>query len=79
MIYERAIEPVRFGLIPVETPEIRREGLRTICGMLNEAGITSVHDARVTAEEFTTYQEGYKDGDLSLRVYCLLYYPTSPP
>ena len=78
VVYERAIEPVRFGLIPVETPEVRREGLRTICGMLNEAGITSVHDARVTSEEFTTYQEGYKEGDLSLRVYCLLYYPHFP-
>ena len=43
VVYERAIEPVRFGLIPVETSEIRREGLRTICGMLNEAGLTSVH------------------------------------
>ena len=78
VVYERAIEPVRFGLIPVETPEIRREGLRTICGMLNAAGITSVHDARVTSEEFITYQEGYKDGELSLRVYCLLYYPHFP-
>ncbi len=78
VVYERAIEPVRFGLIPVETPDIRREGLRTICRMLNRAGLTSVHDARVTAEEFTTYQEGRKEDDLSLRVYCLLYYPYFP-
>ena len=28
VVYERAIEPVRFGLIPSDTPEIRREGLR---------------------------------------------------
>ena len=78
VVYERAIEPVRFGLIPVETPEIRRQGLRTICQMLNRAGLTSVHDARVTAEEFATYQEGYAAGDLSLRVYALMYYPHFP-
>ncbi len=41
VVYERAIEPVRFGLIPSDTPEIRREGLRTICRMLTQAGLTS--------------------------------------
>ena len=77
VVYERAIEPVRL-LIPVETPEIRRQGLRTICEMLNRAGITSVHDARVSAEEFATYQEGRDNGDLSLRVYALMYHPHFP-
>ncbi|MDE0824781.1 MAG: amidohydrolase family protein, partial [Dehalococcoidia bacterium] len=36
IVYERAIDHIRFGLIPVDTDEIRREGLRTICKMLNE-------------------------------------------
>ena len=74
VVYERAIEPVRFGLIPPETPEIRREGLRTICTMLNSVGLTSVHDARVIQEELTTYQEGYQNGELSLRIYALMYH-----
>ncbi|MCH8298572.1 MAG: amidohydrolase [Chloroflexi bacterium] len=78
MIFERAIDPVRFGLIPVETEEVRREGLRTICGMLNRVGLTSVHDARVTAEEFQTYQDGKAAGELSLRVYALMWYPQFP-
>ena len=78
MIFERAIDPVRFDLIPVETEEVRREGLRTICGMLNRAGLTSVHDARVTAEEFQTYQDGKAAGELSLRVYALMWYPQFP-
>ena len=78
VVYERAIEPVRYGLIPVETPEIRREGLKTICQMLNRAGLTSVHDARVSAEEFATYQEGRDSDDLTLRVYVLMYYPHFP-
>ena len=74
VVYERAIEPVRFGLIPSDTPEIRREGLRTICRMLTQAGLTSVHDARVIRDEFVTYQEGRDAGDLSLRVYALMYH-----
>ncbi len=78
MIFERAIDPVRFGLIPVETEEVRREGLRTICAMLNRVGLTSVHDARVTAEEFQTYQDGKAAGELSLRVYALMWYPQFP-
>ena len=78
VVYERAIEPVRFGLIPPETPEIRRQGLTTICRMLNRAGLTSVHDARVVQEELATYQEGRDAGDLSLRVYVLMYYPHFP-
>ncbi|MEE2880824.1 MAG: amidohydrolase [Chloroflexota bacterium] len=75
VIYERAIEPVRFGLIPPETEEIRREGLKLICNMLNRVGLTSVHDARVTKEEFLTYQNGKEAGDLTLRIYVLLYHP----
>ena len=78
VVYERAIEPVRFGLIPSDTPEIRREGLRTICRMLTQAGLTSVHDARVIRDEFVTYQEGRDAGELSMRVYALMYYPHFP-
>ena len=78
VVYERAIEPVRFGLIPSDTPEIRREGLRTICRMLTKAGLTSVHDARVIRDEFVTYQEGRDAGELSLRVYALMYHQHFP-
>jgi len=78
IIFERAIDHVRFGLIPVDNEEVRREGLRTICGMLNRVGLTSVHDARVTAEEFQTYQDGKAAGELSLRVYALMWYPQFP-
>ena len=78
VVYERAIEPVRFGLIPVDTPEVRRQGLQRICQMLTEAGLTSVHDARVTGDELVTYQEGKDSGELTLRVYALMYYPHFP-
>jgi predicted amidohydrolase YtcJ len=77
-VYERAIEPVRFGLIPTETSEVRRQGLNRICDMLTRVGLTSVHDARVTSEELNTYQEGKDSGELTLRVYALMHYPHFP-
>ena len=57
---------------------MRREGLRTICNSLNRAGLTRLHDARVTAEEFQTYQDGKAAVELSLRVYALMWYPQFP-
>ena len=78
VVYERAIEPVRFGLIPPETPEVRRQGLNRICDMLTRVGLTSVHDARVTGNEFSTYQEGRDSGELTLRVYALMHEPHFP-
>ena len=78
VIYERAADDLRENQLPVESAETRREGLRTICRMLNRAGLTSVHDARVTDYELQTYQEGRDAGELSLRVYALMYYRYFP-
>ena len=72
VIYERgAMAMVRPHLPPV-TPEVQRQGLRTICRMLNQAGLTSVHDPRVTSDDLLTYQDGRDDGELTLRVYALM-------
>ena len=78
MIYERAGDPIRDNLLPKVTPADRRAGLRRIMGMLAKAGLTSVHDARVTNDELITYQEGRDNGELSLRVYMLMAYPHFP-
>ena len=78
VIYERAADDLRENQLPVESADTRREGLRTICRMLNQAGLTSVHDARVTDYELQTYQEGRDAGELSLRVYALMYYRYFP-
>ena len=78
VVYERAIEPVQDGLIPSDTPEVCRQGLKRICQMLTEAGLTSVHDARVTGDQLTTYQEGKDNGELTLRVYALMHHPHFP-
>ena len=78
VVYERAIEPVTFGQIPTETPEVRRQGLNRICDMLTRVGLTSVHDARVSGDQLTTYQEGRDSGELTLRVYALMHHPHFP-
>ena len=78
VIYERAADDLRENQLPVESSETRREGLRVICRMLNEAGLTSVHDARVTDYELETYQEGRDNGDLTLRVYALMWHRYFP-
>ena len=72
VVYERAIEPVRYNHLPTVTPEDRRRGLQRICQMLTPVGLTSVHDARVTNDEMLTYQEGRDNGDLTLRAYILM-------
>jgi predicted amidohydrolase YtcJ len=77
VIYERAAEPIR-EMVPQVTAEVRTQGLKTICGMLTAAGLTSVHDARVSNLELNTYQEGHDNGDLSLRVYMLMGQPHFP-
>ena len=70
VLYERAIESLS-DLLPQVTPEVRREGLRTICSMLAASGLTSVHDAMVSNDQLHTYAEGRDSGDLTLRVYML--------
>jgi predicted amidohydrolase YtcJ len=73
IVLERASEPFR-AHIPAVTWDDRREGLRRICGMFNTAGLTSVHDAIVSNLDLETYQEGLAEGDLTLRVYTLMWY-----
>lgn len=74
VVYERAIDPITHGHLPEITPEIRREGLRRICQMLNQAGLTSVHDAMVSNDQLITYQEGRDSGDLTIRAYLLMFH-----
>ncbi len=78
VVYERAIDPITYGHLPAVTPEIRRQGLRRICKMLSQAGLTSVHDAMVSNNELITYQEGRDSGDLTLRAYLLMFHDHFP-
>ena len=70
---ERAMGPFS-ALIPPVTEADRRAGLVRICEMFNAAGLTSVHDAIVSDRDLVTYQKGYADGDLTLRVNALMWH-----
>ena len=71
VIYERASEPVR-KMLPTVSIDDRTRGLKLINDMLSEAGLTSVHDARVSSDELLSYQEGLTNGNLGPRVYMLM-------
>ena len=72
ILYSRAAEPVQ-RLLPQETPEVRYDGLGLITSMFVKAGLTSVHDAMVTGDQFNTFQQAWAAGDLPLRVYTLIH------
>ena len=78
VVYERAIEPVRFGLIPSDTPEIRREGLRTICRMLTRPASPASTTPGSSGTSSSPTRRVRDAGDLSLRVYALMYHPHFP-
>ncbi len=51
-----------------------REGVKLISKMMSRTGVTSVHDAYGSPEYLRAYQDAYENGDLSLRIYCLIGY-----
>ena len=51
-----------------------RAGVKLITGMMARAGITSVHDADGTPMDLRAYQDAHREGELSVRVYCLIGY-----
>ena len=62
---------------PFSLPD-RIRGLRLAGDRYLTAGITSVHDALVTANSLETYQEARRSGVLQLRVYMLITYEYLP-
>jgi len=53
----------------------RQQAAALITGMMSKAGITSAQDMWATPEDLRSYQDAYQAGELSVRVYCLMYYP----
>jgi predicted amidohydrolase YtcJ len=49
-----------------------REGVKLISRMMTRAGITSVHDAGISPEDFRAYLDTREAGELNFRVYCLI-------
>jgi predicted amidohydrolase YtcJ len=71
-VRERAMIPFDKVIPNTFTREDYREGVKLICRMMARSGITSVHDAYGTPMDLRAYQDARRDGELSLRVYCLI-------
>jgi predicted amidohydrolase YtcJ len=65
-------------IIPPFSLQDRKRGLRLAGDRYLASGITSVHDALVTANSLETYQEAMRSGALKLRVYMLITYEYLP-
>ncbi len=50
-----------------------REGVKIISRMMSRTGVTSVTDAWTTPDDLRAYQDARESGDLSLRIYCMIY------
>ena len=59
-------------IIPPFSLKDRLKGMRLAADRYLASGITSVHDALVSAKTLETYQETLRTGDLKLRVYMLI-------
>ncbi len=55
----------------VVTGNQRREGVKRITALFAKSGITSVHDAFGSPDDLHAYQDAYRQGELSCRVYGL--------
>ncbi len=55
-----------------------REGVKLIARMMSRSGVTSVTDAEGTPDYLRAYQDARESGDLSLRIYCMIYYEFVP-
>ena len=73
VLYEAGEERIRFFLMSQVSAEERQQGLKTITGIYAAAGLTSVHDAMVTPDEVSVYQDAWERDELLLRVYMLVH------
>lgn len=73
-IKESATRPFDKLIPDTYTRDDLREGVKLISRMMTKTGVTSVHDAYGTPENFRSYQDAYESGDLGMRIYCLIGY-----
>ncbi|MGI9626997.1 MAG: amidohydrolase [Longimicrobiales bacterium] len=71
LVAERA-NAVFSDLIPSnQTPEDRQAGVKLITELMAKDGLTSFHDAGVSAASLKAYQSAYAAGELNCRVYMM--------
>jgi len=55
------------------SPEERQAGVKLISKMMASKGITSAGDASATADDLHAYQDAYAAGELSVRIYSIMF------
>ncbi len=70
---ETAVDLVTRHIKEDDSPERRRAGVAFISKALARAGITSVHDASASIDDWRAYQDARAAGELGTRVYALVY------
>ncbi len=58
--------------IPASTPEQRGRMLARSLSILSSVGLTSVHDAGITADDWTLYSEFAENGRMTTRIYAMI-------
>ncbi len=72
LVAERARAPLQTLIPSGATREQRHQGIKLMTELMSASGLTSVHDAGVSVENATAYQDAYAAGDLRCRVYMML-------
>jgi predicted amidohydrolase YtcJ len=71
-VAEKAVERIERAArrAPV-TPQQRQEAVKRMSELMTAAGLTTVHDAMATREDFTAYQDALAAGEMRFRVNLL--------
>ncbi len=72
-IADNAVGMIDKFIPSTNTPEESREAAKLITKMMTAKGITSVGDAQASPEDLQAYQDAYAAGNLSMRVYCIMF------
>jgi predicted amidohydrolase YtcJ len=74
-VCESAMNPF-LAVIPSEFTRLERQQAATlVTRMMSKAGITSAQDMWTTPEDLRSYQDAHAEGELPVRLNCMMYYP----
>ncbi len=71
-LLENASTKVQEAIPSVFTRTDHQQAVKLISSMMSRAGITSAHDAYGGPDDLLGYQDAYKAGELSTRIYCMI-------
>jgi len=69
---ETAKDAIEAAIPATLSRDERRQGVKLISKMMARTGVTSVHDAGGSPDDLQAYQDARAQGELLLRVYCLI-------